>query len=849
MRSKSSLFLLLVLVLGVIAGIVYTRTAYSFGLDINGGVRFTYRLKTEQLKGNEADKPRLIADARSRVIQLLQGRAAGVAGVQEPVVASKGSDQVVVELPGIKDLAEAEAKIGSSARIEFYHARNVRSPQAPFREYISQDSKDPANPTVSFFRASDPSKIIEPGTPEYAQVIRGWGEPILAGQDLRNAEAQGAGDSYQPLINFSSSGAPKMERFSRAYAGKEENIAAVLDNRVISLAYISKDAILRDNAVIQGRFDPNYVKTLVALLNAGALPVDLEKISAENVDPSIGKLALEKMVFAGVIAFAIISVFMVMYYALPGLVATIALALYTLFTLTVLKLFGATFSLAAIAAFILSVGMAVDANILVFERVKEELRRGRSLVAGIELGFRRALPAILDSNACTILTSIVLATIGTGAVKGFAITLIIGVIISLFTAVTVTRSLLMGLLATPFGNNLSLYAVERNWFKGIEKRADENPLRIVERPTKWFVISLLTILIGVPFAFLGGFRFNVEFTGGSEAIFSLANAPSTTGPAVTASLEKAGLRGSNVKLGEGAGGERLAYITVPPSAKLSAAANDTERTNLIAEAAGLSGAPVKGFTEIGPTIQREVQLSALKGVLLSAGLIIVYLAFRFGFGLGGFVAGLRFAISAIGAMFHDMLVVIFLAAVVGYVEGWEISALFLTAMLTIIGFSVHDTIVIFDRIRENLRSPRPDDDLAKLLDRSVTQSFARSINTSGTVVVTLGILVAVGTATPELKFFVLAMLIGIMSGTYSSIYNAAPILYLWDRSVVRRRGAEHGLIGLAKAEVAKSRGVTLTRPTDPAASPDATAPAGTRTYGQVKRRAKEEKKPGWMEID
>ena len=183
------------------------------------------------------------------------------------------------------------------------------------------------------------------------------------------------------------------------------------------------------------------------------------------------------MVFAGVVAFGLISLFMIVYYALPGVVAVAALALYILFTLTTLKLFGATFSLAAIAGFILSVGMAVDANILVFERVKEELRHGKSLGAGIELGFRRALPAIIDSNACTILTSLVLVNVGTGPVKGFATTLIIGVLISLFTAVTVTRSLLIGLTAT-LGRHSACqsYAVERNWFKGIEKRADERPL-------------------------------------------------------------------------------------------------------------------------------------------------------------------------------------------------------------------------------------------------------------------------------------------------------------------------------------------------------------------------------------
>ncbi len=864
MRSKSSLFLLVVLGLGILAAFAYKTQKYTFGLDINGGSRLTFRLRTEQLaldrNASTESRTAAITGARARVITLLQSRAAGLGGVSEPVVVSKGADQVVVELPGVSNLAEAERILGSSARIEIYHARNVVGPQAQYRDYQALGGKNPTDPTVQFIRKGGSTPIVF-GTPEYANIIRGW-TLILSGSDLKEAKAEPAGDGFQPLMLFSPTGAEKMERWSKSYAGKEENIAAVLDGRVISLTYVNRDSILAESAITQGQFETKYVQSLTGLLNSGALPVGLEKVGAETVDASIGKSALNKMVVAGFVAFALISLFMIVYYALPGVVAVLALALYILFTLTVLKLFGATFSLAAIAGFILSVGMAVDANILVFERVREEIRHGKELASAIELGFRRALPAIIDSNACTILTSLVLANVGTGPVKGFATSLIIGVLISLFTAVTVTRSLLLGIAGTAFGNNPKAYAVERNWFKGIEARADERPLRIVDKPAKWFLISLATIVVGIPFALLGGFKFNVEFVGGSEAVYALKGA-TATGPQLAANLERAGYKGVNVKLGQGASGERLAYVTVPPTDKLRNVRDDGERSRLIAEAAGLGGAESRGYTEIGPTIQKEVQLSAVQGVVLSSLLIVVFLAFRFGFGFGGFRAGLRFAVSGILAMAHDILVVIALAAVVGYFEGWEISALFLTAMLTIIGFSVHDTIVIFDRIRENLRRPKADDDLARLMDRSITQSFARSINTSGTVILTLGILVAIGTATPELKFFVLAMLIGIVSGTYSSIYNASPILYLWDRAIGKRRGEEHTLVGLSRAEIARQRIASAgIRPVSIPAGASAGAAAsngtavnsagtgaGGRTYGQVKRRANEQKKPGWMEID
>lgn len=846
----------------MIAGLVYSQTRYTFGLDINGGSRLTYRLKTEQLKperGQNAEQQgQSIAEAQSRVVSLLTNRASGI-GVKEPQVSAKGTDQVVVELPDVQDLAAAEAQIGSSARIEFYHARNVATQQASYRDYEPADSKDSKNPSVSFYRKGSPNPIVA-GTPEYENIIKGW-TLILSGPDLQSARAEPQGQGFQPYMQFSPIGAQKMERWSRAYKGKGEYLAAVLDRRVVSIAAVNEDQVLSDNAIITGTFDTEYVKSLVGLLNSGALPVDLEKVGANTVDASIGKVALERMVFAGFVAFGIIALFMTAYYALPGLVAIAALGLYILFTLTVLKLFNATFSLAAIAGFILSVGMAVDANILVFERVKEEIRHGKALTSAIELGFRRALPAIIDSNACTILTSLVLANVGTGPVKGFAISLIIGVLISLFTAVTVTRSLLLGLAGTSFGSNPKAYAVERNWFKGIEQRAETNPLRIVDKPMKWFLISIATVIIGIPFAVMGGFKFNVEFTGGSQADFAVTDA-SLTGPRLTENLERAGFKGVNVKLGQGAGGERIAYVRVPPNDTLRNATNDAERQNLIAQAAGLDDAPRRGYESVGPTLQSEVRNSAISGVVLSALLIVVYLAFRFGFGFGGFKAGLRFAISGVGAMLHDILVVVAIAAIFGYFLGWEVSALFLTAMLTIIGFSVHDTIVIFDRIRENLRTPKADDNLATLMDRSITQSFARSINTSGTVLVTLLLLVLFGTTTPELKFFVLAMFIGVASGTYSSIYNASPILYLWDKAIVRKRGEEHGLVGLTRAELARQRGLSnQVRPTTstgvPAtvtgpkttADPTANTGAGGRTYGQVKRRANEQKKPGWMELD
>lgn len=815
-----------------------------YGLDVKGGVRITYQIDDSKLTTEQRLRK---AEYKENILNTLKNRAGTSLGVAEPRVIAKGEDQFVVELPGATNADEAKRVLGTSASIKFYHARNVATEKATYRNYKRGSEQTVPGSDHAIITFDYLGKTIKPHDPEYDRMIQGW-DLLAQGSDLAKAVAQPAGatGSYWPMMEFTGPGADKIEQWSRRYQNEGENLASVLDGEVLSIAPLKAGAILRDNAVIEGTFDKDYVVKLVNLLNSGSLPVDLKVLSSENVDPTIGNYAYNQMVTAGAVAFGVIALFLIFYYAFPGFIALLALLLYMLFTLTALKFMGATFSLASIAGFVLSVGMAVDANILVFERFKEEMKSGKSLVAGMDLGFRRAFPAIVDSNMCTIITSIVLATLGTGPVKGFATTLIIGVMISLFTAVSVTRSLLFFLVGSGVANNPKWYALGREWFG---KRFDEGsePLRVVENSKKWFILSAATIVIGVPFAFMGGFKLNVEFRGGTEIQYKLKD-PNANAEALAKTLEAAGFHSPNVIFGTAAGNGKLAYVTLEDSPLLKSPTDpkkdlsDQEIQTLVAQKSGLQGDFIS-LSKVGPAIQGETIQNAITGVLLSSALIVIYLAFRFGLSVGGFLPGLRFALSAIGALVHDIFVVFFLAAVVGFFMHWEISALFITAMLTIIGFSVHDTIVIFDRIRENLRKSAAGVDFGDLMDRSITQSFARSINTSMTVVVTLLILALFGTATVELKFFCVAMLVGIVSGTYSSIYNASPILYLIDKWVGAKKGPQFTLVGLAHAENAKSR---IVSPHVAASSPGAPAapgqPAGQpgqggRTYGQVKRRA------------
>lgn len=836
-QSKGLLFLLLVVGLAVLSGFLYKAKPYQFGLDVQGGIRFTYEMEFDKDPKVAAEQKKNVLSIQNNLVGILQNRASQSLGVVEGNVQPHGDTGFIVEVPGFTDIAKARETMKTTAKIIAYHATTVNTAQRDFRQFKSEGSKNDkeGNPYVPFIRQSD-QKEIEPGDPEYRAMIDGWTK-ILEGHDLQKAEIQVVGENPQPRFFFSPDGAAKMEKWSRGVAGQEENLAFVLDGRVISIAAIKKDVpYLSGEAFIDGTFTPDYVKRLVTLLNSGALPVDLKETSSMTVDPTIGKQALEQMVKAGVVAFGITALFLLVYYVFPGFVALIALCLYVLFTLTALKLMNATFSLASIAGFILSVGMAVDANILVFERVKEEMREGRTLLTSVELGFKRAFPAILDSNMCTILTSLVLSIMGTGPVKGFATTLIVGVAISLFTAVVVVRSLLVFLVTSGIGNNPKLYGLGRSWFgEKMEATADTDPKRIIKSRKLWFMISLVTVLIGVPFFFMGGLKTNVEFNGGTEAVFALPATAVADSATITRKLEAGGFPGSVVKVGTTADGAKQVYATIPGAMNV-----DSKLGDQLASVTGLGVKP--SVTSIGPSVAQETKNTARNGVIYSSILIVLYLAMRFGVSVGGFKNGIKFGMSAILALLHDVLVVVGLAAVVGFFFKWEVSALSITAMLTVIGFSVHDTIVIFDRIRENLRKPFQGETFEHLCDRSITRSVARSLNTSITVIVTLIILMIWGTPTPDLKFFCVAMLFGIISGTYSSIFNATPILWMWDNFVTKKRGPQHSLIAEAMAESARVRA------TQGQAATAATASGPAGGYGTVKRRNRV-KDVGRQELD
>jgi SecD/SecF fusion protein len=819
---KELYWLLVTVALIGISCFFVVKNPFHLGLDINGGERAV--LQAVHGPNQDVDSATIIKVITNRI---------NASGVSEAVVQPKGTDQFIIELPNVRNKDAIINQLEATAQLEFYYGQNFKSERDPdgrftvvnpsdnsgnlsftdastgrtFRDQaqilkdfqvILQNSLPRAGATVAlvppslnsfapsgqslYLTAQQSQRLNALGQEldDYNGMITSLGAPIMTGADIKsNATAGLGGQTGGPVVdmNTTTDGTTKLGDFSSAHVG--ELMAIILDGRVLSCANI-REPILDGTCEISGGFATvSEAQTLANFLNAGALPMPLKIIEVESVEATLGPSAVHASLLAGAIGLGAVLVFMAGYYLLPGLLADVALIIYALFTLAVFK--GAlgwlglpfvTLTLPGIAGFILSVGMAVDANILIFERLKEELRHGKSLKAAIDAGFSRAITAIRDSNICTLITCMILFSMGTASVKGFALTLGIGVLISLFTAITVTRTLLYLLVTAGAGKNLALFGLGRQW---------EPNFNAVKNRKVFYAISLLIIIPGIIAWFAGGLKRSIEFTGGTQV--AVVYKQPTTRLAVEHALADGPqpFKENLVEMAQDSSGRSIAYISVKDMSLNAYKAVEADLTP--------AGQPapfdLQSHSQVGPVISKELTSDAFQAVIIASMLIVLYLACAFS--IGGFVAGLRFGASAIIALVHDVLVLIGVFSILGFVLNWQIDSLFVTALLTVVGFSVHDTIVIFDRLRENLRHRNKTESFENLANRSIQQSFARSINTSFTVVLTLVALLIFGE--PSTKLLDWALLIGIVSGTYSSIFNATPILVDWEMWLARRAQA------------------------------------------------------------
>jgi protein-export membrane protein SecD/preprotein translocase SecF subunit len=757
------------------------------GLDLQGGLQVV--LEADMAAGSTPPEG-VMSAARS----IIENRVNGL-GVTEPLVQLQGDRRIIVELPGIDDPKLAISTIRETGLLEFVDAGSVPIPEGSVirttegdpKGYKPQSLTDTAKtaPLTSTGTVSKPVEVYNP------QKIF---PTIITGGEL--AEVSNAGldpNSRQTSINFSlkPTGGTKFGDYSARSIGKY--LCIILDKKVLSCPTVNA-RIDTNGTITLGRSNLQQGQALAIQLRYGSLPVALNVVENRIIGPTLGQDSVQRSIRAGSIGLIIVLLFMVINYRLPGVMAGLALVLYGLMNFGVYKLMPITMTLPGITGFILSIGMAVDANILVFERMKEELRAGRNLRRALELSFERAWPSIRDSAISTIITCAILfqfgSSFGASIVKGFALTLFLGVIIHLFTALVVTRTLLrfaLGLAGEGLQHNSFMIGFNLDtpnhqvptWVGGL--------MDIVGRRKLYYTISLVTIIAGLAAMAFSASHFgtplklSVDFTSGSlmEVHFDNKVEPaqvrqifenySYVDPATNIVTE---YKDTEVTTAQQLGKEALLIRSKFLVEEARVALQDKMRKDL-------GNFEELRFDSVGATIGQEVTQAGMLAVATAAIAILLYLVFAF----RSVDHAFRYGVAAVTAMLHDILVTTGIFALCGVFLGWEVDALFLTGILTVIGYSVHDTIIVFDRLRENIPQHRGDD-FELISNRSILETMNRSLATSLSTLFVVVAIFAFGGAT--ISQFIAIIMVGIITGTYSSIFNAVPILVSWENGEFAR---------------------------------------------------------------
>jgi len=745
------------------------------GLDLQGGTELTIEI----CHGLDNPSPdcrngpphgATLEQAQQATIPILDLRVNSL-GVSEASVQAQGNDQILVQLPGV-GLKEAVATIGTTSRLYFATPVPGAATTPPSTALIKD--QEGHYDTAQF-----------PDTALYPSGYHWKIDDNLDATDVNTATV-GTDSTTGAItvdINFNSAGASEWSKITTAaynqYLVSQSSplaqIAIFLDNDVLTAPVVTGGG-QSNQTQITGGFTSDSATTLANLISAGALPAEITTVASTTVSATLGQQSVTLSLIAGGIGLLIVVIFMIGYYRFPGLLATVALFVYAAIVLALFKLIPVTLSLAGLAGFVLSVGMAVDANVLIFERTRDELRHGRTVPLAVETGFRRAFPAIRDSNISTLITCAILAFFGTDVIRGFAITLAIGVIVSFFTAITITRSLFAWVLSWRIGRDPRLYTE-------IHEEFAEHPPRgrfdIVKNRNWYFAGSLAVIIPGILAILFWGFNLGIDFKGGN--VIDVGFSRSVTQAQVASVMDKnfAGLR-PQVQA-EGTSGNQASHFaisTLPSDSEQLLRIENTLDSNFKIATNASTNQPDISVQQVGPTIAASLVTGAIIMIFVAAGAIAVYLAFAFRRQRA--ISPWRFSACAFFKLLHDVFVLAGIWAILGHFSNLgQVDSLFVTAVLTSVAFSIHDTIVVFDRVRENLRvGPRLTFD--QVINLSTVQTMTRSLNTSLTVVFVLLSLVIFGG--DSIRGFVLALLIGIVTGTYSSIFNASTLLVAWDKA-------------------------------------------------------------------
>lgn len=709
----------------------------KLGLDLSGGVSVTYRIVDDNPSQEAVDD----------TISKLEERAATYN--DENSVYQQGTDRIVVEIPGVQG-ADAD--------------RVLEDLGSPGSLYFIKETDADGNPNYMYTGAVE-------GGYELADTIENLianGSVVMSGQEVKEATAgyqnSGALDNQEPVVQLTltSDGTKKFaDATTEAYA-KGQTIGIYYDDHFISVPRVQA-AITDGNCVITGMEDYDAANTLATFIRIGAIDLQLEELQFQVVGATLGSKALSTSLLAAGIGLLLVMAFMIIIYGISGVSASIALTLYTTIVVALLYLFrpapgqgGIVLTLPGIAGVILGIGMAVDANVIIFARIREETAKGATVHTAIREGYRKALSAIVDGNITTFIAAVVLHFLGSGTVKGFANTLMISIVVSMFTALVIARLLMF-----------SFFAVGVQDVKFYGKAKERKPLPIVEHRKAFFSISCIVIVAGIVgmIGFGAGtgkpLNYSIDFMGGSTTTADFGKVYTIDEIEQTIVPEVKQITGDNDVHANPVSG--TTEITIR-----TRTLTDEERSQLdqlLASDFGVDLETIEGDT-ISSTVSSEMRRDAIIAVLVSCVFMLLYIWFRF--------KDFKTASSAILALVHDVLVVLTAYALIRI----SVGNTFIACMLTIVGYSINDTIVIFDRIRENrkaLHNENPET-LKELVNRSLTQTIGRSLNTSITTFIMVLMLFILGVA--SIREFALPLMVGFISGTYSSIFIAANLWYV-----------------------------------------------------------------------
>lgn len=696
-KGRGLLRLALLLVLVALAG--FFGYGYmddiKLGLDLAGGVSITYQAKDENPSAED------MKDTIYKLQQRVQNYST------EAEVYQEGNDRINIDIPGVSDANAILAELGKPGSLVF------------------MDSE---------------------------------GTTILTGDQVSAAQAGmidgTTGKEYVVSLTFTEEG-------TKAFADATTNnvgqpIYIIYDNEVVS-APIVQEAITGGQCTIDGMASFEEAENLASTIRIGSLSLELEELRSNVVGAKLGQQAITTSLKAGVVGFVIVAVFMIAVYLIPGLASVIALCLYVGLILILLVSFNVTLTLPGVAGIILSIGMAVDANVIIFTRIKEEIGAGKSVKTAIENGFQKALSAIVDGNVTTLIAAAVLFWRGSGTVRGFASTLAIGIVLSMFTALFVTRFALNAMFAM---------GIQNPKFYGTKKEKPAKPFLKYRKIC--FALSLAVIAAG--FVFMGINK-------------------SSTGDILNYSMEFKGGTSTNVTFNEEMSQERIESEVVPLVEEITGDADvQTQRVSgsneVIIKTRTLNMEEREAFEKamedsfgvekekitaesISGAVSQEMKQDAFVAVVIATICMLIYIWFRF--------KNIRFAASSVLALIHDVLVVIACYAAFK----WPVGSTFIACILTIVGYSINATIVIFDRVRENLKEKRHDQTIEEIVNLSITQTFTRSVNTSLTTFVMVLVLYIMGVS--SIREFALPLMVGIVCGTYSSVCLAGSLWFEMNR--------------------------------------------------------------------